>query len=147
MKGLKLFVLFSQVLYNEGGFTYGRNEYVVHRVFEAKNRKEASIVYESYSFPDLDDELLNSLNKQGYSITKENNPHLDIGEVLALIATVNVQLIAEHLLPAISLYCETCNDLALVRKIEEKVQHISNNINYKYVLLGPRQDPAIMKFK
>ncbi|MBU2970007.1 hypothetical protein KO527_11660 [Pseudoalteromonas sp. C2R02] len=138
--------MFSQVLYStKDGYTYSKNEYVVHKVFEAKNRKAANIEQEKFDYPILNLELVNSLNKRGYSINLNDNPTLDLEDMLALTATVNVQVIAEYLFPAIVAYYETCKDSDLVLIVKEKLHYISSNTNYILVAESPDDFPKLLR--
>lgn len=124
-----LFVLYSKVIYNGSFGCWSKSEYVVHDIFEAENRKEAHKLKKGYIYPRLDDSLLKSLNSNGYSINIEDDPELMSG-LYALKATINIQLMAKAFLPAVLVYCETCDDPLMVKKIKDQVKHIYSNINY-----------------
>ena len=124
-----LFILFSRVDYSGDFGCMSKGEYVVHDIFEAKNRKEADEIEKTYTYPKLNDSLINSLNNNGYSINIEDNPEFTSG-LYALKSTINIQLRAKTLLPAVLRYCERCDDPLMVEKIKGQVKHIYHNIKY-----------------
>ncbi len=125
----KLFFICDQVIYSDDYLDFGLNEVVVHDIFEAKNRKEAELIFSKIKIRTLrSGTIRHRLKMAGYNVKFEFHPRLDHPHLYALQSSGSLRTQYPNVVHALKAYSDELDDKHLLRdRIEQSIEKIEQS--------------------
>ncbi|MEZ9441203.1 MULTISPECIES: hypothetical protein [Vibrio] len=125
----KLFFICDQVIYSDDYLDFGLNEVVVHDIFEAKNRKEAELIFSKIKIRTLrSGTIRHRLKMAGYNVKFEFHPRLAHPHLYALQASGSLCTQYPNVVHALKAYSDELDDKHLLRnRLEQSIEKIEQS--------------------
>ena len=125
----KLFFICDQVIYSDDYLDFGLNEVVVHDIFEAKNRKEAELIFSKIKIRTLrSGTIRHRLKMAGYNVKFEFHPRLGHPHLYALQSSGSLRTQYPNVVHALKAYSDELDDKHLLRdRIEQSIEKIEQS--------------------